>query len=220
MSDKLTISPCNVDENGNITGVKSEGFKVKLNPSNYSRERSIEYSEKKSLGQHGGEAKFSAYGADTVKFDLILDGTGVTGNKETDVKTQIEDLENVVYKYIGDKHEPNIVRLLWGSLILYGRLTSMSMEFTLFKPTGEPLRAKVSLSFRGSMTSAEEARRARRSSPDLTHSIEVKAGDTLPLLCYRIYQDSSYYLEVARANKISNFRDLKPGTRLQFPPIR
>lgn len=220
MVDKLTISPCNVDKDGNVTGIRSEGFKVKLNPSSYSRERSIEYSDKKAMGQHAGEAKFSAYGVDTVKFDLILDGTGVTGDSKTDVETQIKSLESVVYSYVGNKHEPNVVRLLWGSLILYGRLTSMSMEFTLFKPSGAPLRAKVSLSFRGSMTAEEESRRANRSSPDLTHSVEVKAGDTLPLLCYRIYQDSSYYMEIARVNNISNFRDLKPGTRLYFPPIR
>jgi nucleoid-associated protein YgaU len=57
------------------------------------------------------------------------------------------------------------------------------------------------------------------SSPDLTHLITVKAGDTLPLLCDRIYRDSGYYMEVARINGLSSFRNLQPGTTLKFPPL-
>jgi nucleoid-associated protein YgaU len=96
----------------------------------------------------------------------------------------------------------------------------MSVDYTLFKPSGEPLRAKVKLSFSGFMSKEEEALRANRSSPDLTHLIEVKAGDTLPMLCYRVYKDCSYYLEVAKVNGITNFRDLQLGTKLHFPPLR
>ena len=51
------------------------------------------------------------------------------------------------------------------------------------------------------------------------HLIEVKAGDTLPLLCYQIYQDCTYYIDVAKINNLTNFRDLKPGIKLQFPPL-
>lgn len=223
---KLTISSCTVDAAGNIkVDASKPKFEVMLNPSSYSRELSIEYSKSKTLGQHGGESKFSAYRPETVKFDLILDGTGVvptsSGSGQTSaVKTQIKQLESVVYGYDGEEHEPNPVRLLWGSLILFGRLTAMSLDYTLFKPNGEPLRAKVNLSFRGFMSATEESLRANRSSPDLTHRVEVKAGDTLPLLCHRIYQDSSYYPEVARVNNLSNFRHLEPGTRLYFPPLR
>jgi LysM repeat protein len=69
------------------------------------------------------------------------------------------------------------------------------------------------------MSPQEEALRANRSSPDLSHKVMVKAGDTLPLLCYRIYRDSSWYRDVARINNLDDFRDLKPGTRLVFPPL-
>ena len=86
--------------------------------------------------------------------------------------------------------------------------------------SGEPLRAKIKLAFSGFMSKEEEALRANRSSPDLSHLIEVKAGDTLPMLCYRVYKDCSYYLEVAKVNDITNFRDIKPGSKLHFPPLR
>ena len=57
------------------------------------------------------------------------------------------------------------------------------------------------------------------SSPDLTHRVTVKDGDILPLLTYKTYNDQSYYLQVARVNRLRNFRRLVAGTTLVFPPI-
>jgi nucleoid-associated protein YgaU len=56
-------------------------------------------------------------------------------------------------------------------------------------------------------------------SPDLTHVRVVKDGDSLPLMCYRIYGDARYYMDVARTNGLVNFRSLTPGTKLVFPPF-
>lgn len=123
----------------------------------------------------------------------------------------------MVYNYVGNKHEPNIVHIIWGTLYFVCRLTSFKVDYVLFKPDGTPLRAKVTLAFSGYMTNKEEALQAKRSSPDLTHIIEFKAGDTLPLLCQRVYQDGSYYQLVARVNNLSNFRAITPGTKLLFP---
>ena len=220
---KLSLTPYTVDDKGNISLETSKSFEVMLNPSAFSHSYSIRYNQEKVLGQAGGESKFSAVDPDKVNFDVVFDGTGVvdTGSASpTDVKTQINKLEDVVYSYVGDSHQPNYVRVLWSSLLFFGRLESMSVDYTLFKPTGAPLRAKVKLSFVGSVTKQEEAHRTNKSSPDLTHIIEVNAGDNLALLCHRIYKDSQYYPDVARANNLSHFSDIKPGDRLYFPPLR
>jgi len=220
----LVISPC-MDNKGSITVDTSTKFEVMLNPSSYTHSHSISHNQSKVQGQTAPESKFSAIGSETVSFDLLIDGTGVVppstpGSAAGDVKTQIGNLKGVIYKYDGNEHEPRIVRLLWGSLSFIGRLQSMSVQYTLFKPGGEPLRAKISLSFINYMSNAEESLRADRRSPDLTHVVEVRAGDTLPLLCYRIYKDCSYYTEIARINNITSFRDLQPGVKLSFPPLR
>ena len=220
---KLTINVCTV-ENGQMT-VGSEKFEVMLNPSSYSHTQSIEYDEMETMGQAGSDPQFAAIGNQTVKFDIMLDSTGVVppariGAKPKAVRDQVRALNSIVYQYKGNSHEPSVVRLLWGSFIFFGRLTSMSTDYTLFQPSGEPLRAKVSLSFIGFMSKEEEALVANRSSPDLSHKVVVKAGDTLPLLCYRIYKDSAYYMEVARFNGLTDFRSLEPGTTIDFPPLR
>jgi nucleoid-associated protein YgaU len=41
----------------------------------------------------------------------------------------------------------------------------------------------------------------------------------LPLLCQKVYRDGSYYMQVAKANHLASFRDIKPGTQLVFPPL-
>ena len=105
------------------------------------------------------------------------------------------------------------------TLIFFGRLESMATQYTLFKPSGDPLRAKVDLGFTGFMSTKEAELVSNRSSPDLSHRIEVRQGDTLPLLCSRIYGDPLYYLDVARFNGLSDFRRLTPGAKLHFPPL-
>ncbi|MCP4756016.1 MAG: peptidoglycan-binding protein [Proteobacteria bacterium] len=198
--------------------VKGGPFKVMINPSNYSHGHTIEYSKEKANDSIASELKFSQVKPETVKFNVIFDGTGVV-KSDKPVKTLIKDLREKVYEYEGSEHQTPHVKLVWGSFTFYGRLTTMSIDYTMFTPGGDPLRAKVDMNFEGYMDRSEESKTKDQQSPDLTHILEFKAGDTLPLACHRIYKDSSYYHEIAVYNNITNFRDIKPGTRLVFPPI-
>lgn len=222
LKKRLTINACAQETDGSITVFAKNKFEVMLNPSNYTHKHAINYSTKKTLGQLASDLKFNAIEPEDLNFTMIIDGTGAVQpvTADTDVKAQIQQLKTLVYEYNGEQHETNILRLLWGSLIFFARLTSMSIDYTLFKPSGEPLRAKVSLAFKGFMSNEEEKLKANRSSPDLSHRVEVKSGDTLPLLCYRVYNDCSYYRQVAKINNLSDFRNLTPGLKLHFPPLR
>jgi len=221
--EKLTITACTVDGNGKVSVDDSRQFKFALNPEKYDHSFAINYSDKSAIGQSAANTKFSGVEPQTLKISTMIDTTGAIGGAEAndrDLKTQLKELSDIVYKYDGDTHEPNPVEVLWGSQSFIGRLKSMTVDNTLFKASGEPLRAKLQLEFKSFMSNEEEALRANRSSPDMSHLVEVKAGDTLPSLCYRIYRDSSYYLEVARHNDVTDFRNLEPGSKLHFPPLR
>ena len=218
---KLAISPCNIAKSGKVKVEESKKFEVMLNPASYKQNEGITYNNTTAIGKVESEQKFSGINPKKLDLSIIIDGTGVVADaSKDDVKTQIDQLSDIVYKYRGEKHEPNHVRLLWGSLIFFGRLDSMSINYTLFAPGGTPLRAEVALSFSSFLTAKEEALLTNKKSPDMTHIVTIKAGDTVPHLCYRIYGDGAYYMQVARINNITNFRDIKPGTTLHFPPLR
>ncbi|HTI18917.1 MAG TPA: peptidoglycan-binding protein [Trinickia sp.] len=218
---KLSIAACKVNDGSISVDGSRDAFEAMINPAAYKRQLDIAYSEQHTLGQFSAAPKFSAILPEKLTLqDLVLDGTGVVEMASPkSVKDMIDVLLAVIYNYNGQKHEPNYVRLLWGTFIFFGRAESISIDYTMFKPSGEPLRAKVSLSFTGWMSAEESTLRANQSSPDLSHLVEVAMGDTLPLLCSRIYNDPSYYREVARINNLTNFRNLKPGTVLRFPPL-
>ena len=215
--EKLKLTQCKVND-GKVE-VDGNSFEVMLNPASYNSKYSISYNKDAALGKLASNLKFNMIKPQDFSFNIILDGTGVVDQSAPAVKDQIRGLRDIV-AYSGDEHQPPVTRVLWGTLIFFGYLTSMSVDYTLFKPSGEPLRAKITLAFKGFMSQEEESLRADRRSADLTHVVEVRAGDTLPLMCERIYKDSGYYIQVARLNNITNFRDIKPGTRLFFPPLR
>jgi hypothetical protein len=217
----MKISGCAVSKDGAVSVDSARPvFEAMINPAGYEHSFTIRYAKNKSLGQAGNEAKYSSTDPETLELkELVLDGTGVIPGRVIPVKTQVEQLRNTVYTYVGTNHEAPIVQLVWGGLIFYGRVNGMKMKYTLFKPNGDPLRAKVTLTLTEFSTAEEIAKEAQPSSPDLTHLVVVRAGDTLPLLCERIYKDPSYYLEVARINGLTAFRMLEPGARLRFPPL-
>lgn len=222
---QLTITPCNVNpKTGQAFPVEKDSYKAMINPAELTQKLGIEYESEVAPGRIASQAKFAAMRPATVDFKLVLDGTGVVPPandkaKSMSVRDHLEALLKVVYVMDGKKHQPNHVRLMWGSFVFYGRLTSLSTQYTLFKANGDPLRAHVTLSFVNFKTKSAESRETDKNSPDLSHSVEVLAGDTLPLLCHRIYGDERYYMAVARFNGLDDFRRLRPGTRLHFPPL-
>lgn len=216
---KLKISPCDIND-GVATVNGDPAFEAMINPSGYQQSSAIKYAKNPAVGVNT-EKKFSATTADKITFkELILDGTGVVeGSSATSVRAQIELLRKVAYNYQGSDHEPPVVEISWGPLLFKARLESLTIDYTLFKPSGEPLRAKISMGLVVYTSTEEALREASLESPDLTHLVEVKAGDTLPLLCYQIYKDCSHYIAVARLNNLSQFRQLEPGQVLRFPPL-
>ncbi|WP_373636614.1 peptidoglycan-binding protein [Yoonia sp. BS5-3] len=226
---KMTITRCSTSTS-QISPMSGDGnvFTTTINPSSYNRKYGTKFSgasadQGAAIGKPAPVPKFSASEPEEVSFDLTLDGTGVVPDAAgTTVAEQINKLRDIAYAYSGEEHEPDAVQIDWGDELkaFQGRLTSLEIDYTLFDPDGVPLRAAMKLKFIEALTEAQVALEANNQSPDLTHIVQVREGDTLPLLCERIYKDVSKYLEVARFNDLDNFRNLKPDTLLRFPPMR
>jgi len=194
-------------------------FNVLVNPEKYTHSHSVSYNKETGQGSPGTSIKFEKVDPEKVSFELVFDATGVIPGSSSPIQSQIDSFKELVYNYNGEIHSTNYLKLSWGTLLFKCRLTSLEVTYTLFKPDGTPLRAKANASFEEYTDANTIAKEANKSSPDLTHMRTVRSGDTLPLMCYRIYGDSKYYLHVAEANDLSDFRELKPGQTLLFPPL-
>ena len=198
----------------------NKSFSVMVNPQDYSIKDAIKYSDY----NEPRSKKFDRYEASVLTIPKIfLDTTGSIPVEKWpfngSIDEMIKKLKSIVYDYNGKNHEPSVVDILWGDLKVQGRLLSMETKFALFDKEGHPIRAEVNLSFALFKTFKDLEAESNKSSPDLTHVIEVRAGDTLPNLCNKVYNDPSYYMQVARVNNLSDFCRLVPGTRLVFPPL-
>ena len=198
---------------------KAGKYTVFLNPESFSHKSENTYNTPHPPGEPGDTPRFSYASDGSVSFSLVLDGTRTIGGKSIEVSAEIAKLKAVVLAYHGAIHSPFYVQLVWGNFLFNCRLTTFNVNYTLFRPDGTPVRAKVDLVFISAMDSKTLALLANKQSADLSHHYQVKAGDTLPQLCYRIYGDSKYYLQVAAHNHLIHFSRLVPGTVLSFPPL-
>lgn len=193
-----------------------------VNPESYSFNYTTVQNEDQAPGTSSTPPKFNKILPQELTFEFLFDRTGAIKDSPADPNGIIDDIEHfkkVTFDYQGDQHRPNYLKIAWGSLLFKGVLSSLDINFKLFRADGTPLRATASLAVTGFVEDNLRVALENNQSPDLTHFREVKHGDTLPLMTNRIYGDSKYYLEVAKANRIYDFRGLKVGTQIYFPPI-
>jgi len=212
-----------------ITGYTDENFQtafggqpytVMINPESIKLGRSIEYNEQQPPDSSSASQKYKSTPSDKLNFDITIDCTGIVDSKRTDMSVEIKALEKIVFTYNGKIHRPNFVKIQWGKNMLFkGVLTSFDISYTHFRPDGSALRAKVSLAFSQYVAPKTVKQQDQDQSPDVSHIVTVVEGDTLPQLCQKIWNDDSYYIQVARFNNLDKFRNMKGIEQLIFPPI-
>lgn len=222
---------------GELTKLKIKGFKDErfrqeiadgefntlLNPETYHIRYQISQNDQQAQGTSAAGPRFNKTLPEDLQLDFIFDRSGVIKGFDDQsgegIIGDIDQFKKIILDYNGDQHKPNYLIISWGSLLFKGSLKDMDITYKLFKPDGTPIRATVRATFKGFIEDNLRVARENNNSPDLTHIRMVNEGDTLPLMTFRIYGDSKYYLEVAKANKLVNFRKLIAGQQIFFPPI-
>ncbi|WP_286756101.1 LysM peptidoglycan-binding domain-containing protein [Roseivirga sp. UBA838] len=198
-------------------GSEIGSYTAMLNPESYTQSYNISYNEEQAPGTPEATLKYEKSTPTTLKFDLIFDATGVVNTSVTDVGSEIQKFRKVVYDYNGNIHSPNYLEVTWGNALVYQcKLTGMTVNYTLFKSDGTPLRAKVTVDFKEYVAPTKPI---KDNSPDMTHVKTVVSGDLLPSLTYNVYGDETHLLKVAEHNKLDSILHLKSGSTLYFPPL-
>ena len=218
-------------ENIQLTG-KPKIFEAFINPDEFTVNYHTNIDHTSTVGQTGTSGVFLSTTPMELALKFYLDGTKASGPLKSAEKAETSVAQKITefYEACGydtNRHRPKYVQIIWGDLsllrfnpeVFHGCLKSVSINYKLFTPSGAPLRAIINATFVEAIAPAKRDSAGKASSPDLTHVRVVKEGDTLPGLTQEIYGDFSYYLEVAKANGLADFRSLQPGTKLFFPPF-
>lgn len=219
MTTKLTIIAFSDEE---YKKQIDQPYSALINPEGLTVDLKVQLSDgDQGQGQASKSAKYVNTPPPVMNFDLLFDATGVVDGSSgsSDIATQIDSFMKLAFTVSGEQHQPNFLKLVYGDTLFKGRLEGVSIVYKLFKQDGKPLRAVLKCNFKSSKTEKVTDSYTEQKSPDLTHLRVVRQGDTLPLMCYEIYNDSGYYIQVAKVNRLVNFRNLKPGTELYFPPL-
>jgi len=217
----LAFSDSKKAESGGVAEA-DESFEALINPESYTIGYKLKFSESgQGHGTSGKQLKYQYTEPADMTFEFLFDNTGIIdGEPRESVADDLKKFKQVLIEYKGDAHEPRHFKLVWGeNSIFKGRVTLLDITYRLFNADGTPIRALAKVTFKSSIEEEKRAAKEDKQSPDLTHVRKVKRGDTLPLLCYQIYGDPRYYLQVAAHNGLTEFRSLKPGDTLRFPPI-
>src|SRR5688572_28197496 len=187
-------------DDGHKAAAPYDKFEALINPETYALDYKVEFKDGQGQGTSASQQRFTVKAPEEISFEFLFDSSGLIDGQSYDDKGVFEKVNNMKEMLTGldsSSHEPRHLKLGWGTMLFKGRCTSLNVAYKLFNHDGTPIRALCKASFKGSVEEGLRIAKDNLQSPDLTHYKIIKKGDTLPLLCYRIYGDSKYYIQVA-----------------------
>jgi len=195
-----------------------------VNPESFTQNFKVAVNIEQGQGNQGTHIDYKGTKPEELKLDFVLDGTEtlegyVYNSSDPSAKEQLKIFLEAVYNMNGEIHRPHFLCVQWGEFIFPGIVSNLDLNYSLFKPNGDPLRIKVSATFLNYVAQQERVEREGKQSPDLTHERLVKAGDRLDLITHKIYKKPKYVTQIARVNGLTSFRKIIPGAQLIFPSL-
>lgn len=173
-------------------GLSSKSIDVMYNP------------EELSLSQHtrvegeGNKVWFSRTQPDDLTVTLFFD----TYEKRSDVRKSTNEILALTEPWPAKKGAkvPPTVRFLWADRLFTGIVTQVSQRFTMFLPSGVPVRAELTVSIKEVLTDTEEIK--AQGLDNCRAMVTVSAGDRLDSIAYNVLGDSMQWRLIADANGI------------------
>ena len=182
-------------ENSNASQmkVKRDKIEVMYNP------------EELSLSQHAaveGEGN-NVWFSRTQPEDLVVTLFFDTYEKGSDVRKITNDILALTEPWPaknGGAKVPPTVRFLWADHLFTGIVTHVAQRFTMFLPSGAPVRAELTVTFKEVLTDKEEIR--AKGLDNCRALYTVTGSDRLGSIAYNTVGDLSQWRLIAEANGI------------------
>lgn len=204
---------------------ENESVECLFNPKELTWSKTVTVTQGKVANANMPQTTFGGGQPETLTMELFFDTYSEEALKKRDVRKAYTD---AVWKLLEidertrrskDGPRPPIVFFQWGDLTLFeGLITSITQRFTMFAPSGIPVRATLTVSFQQFVDKKQRKGQNPTSSGIGGERMwRVNDGDTLAWIAYKEYGDATKWRPIADANKLTRLRRLAPGTVLMIP---
>ncbi|BDI34268.1 peptidase M23 [Capsulimonas corticalis] len=199
-------------------------FKCLFNPTEYTIAKTNNWKSKEHTGENVPKIDFTGGQSRSLKMKLFFD---VFEEDGADVRTSVDMLWELALIYSDKQHpvtkksRPPLCLFQWGPNWQFTAVVaSLSVNYTLFREDGTPVRAMADVTF----TEAQDDAKKKPTNPT-SHGEggrkrrEVQPRDTLALIAFQEYGDANHWRRIADDNHLDDPRNLRPGQVLSIPPL-
>jgi hypothetical protein len=188
-----------------------------FNPQSYTISKANVWTYKPTQGTDLPKPEFGGGMPMQFRLSLLLDAS--LDGPNSSVKDQANQLMQAMH---GSGSAPKLITFSWGSVTLPKAVPmSISIQYALFHPNGEPVRAFVELELAQAeqLTPAGKAQNPTTRGTAGLRSHTVRVGDTLASIAHASYGDATQWRAIAEANGIDDPMRLTRGHSLAIPKV-
>jgi len=193
-----------------------------FNPKDFSVTKSNSWESKPPPGQAATPPSFTGGQPSELSLQLLFDSTLLTpAISVKKVATKLFEAMKASKNEGGVKNKtrPPTLTFTWGTFSFHGVAKSLAVQYQLFRPDGEPIRADVKLSLmQWDVELPKGQNPTTRSMGELGAHI-VRDGDSLASIAHRVYGDPTHWRLIAEANGIDDPLMLRSGQALSVPGL-
>jgi nucleoid-associated protein YgaU len=193
-----------------------------FNPKDFSVTKSNSWETKAAPGKTAAKPTFGGGQPRELTLQLLFDATLLTPQVSVkDATAKLFDAMNASKNEGGAKNKsrPPALTFAWGGFSFAGVAKSLTVQYQLFRPDGEPIRADVKLALMQWDVEGPKGQNPTTRSSSALGSHVVRDGDSLPSIAYRVYGDPTRWRAIAEENRIDNPFRLRSGRALRLPDL-
>jgi hypothetical protein len=180
-------------EKANIV-VQETGKKIPVmyNPTELSLNKTVH------LQGEGANIQFQRVSNDDLVVSLFFDSF----EQKTDIRKTTDQLVALTQPTTGAdvRKKPPVVTLTWAGPLFTGVIAKLEQKFTMFLPSGIPVRAEVAVTFKSVLTQQEDLR--ARGYYNCRQLWTVTENDRLYLIAEQVFGDPTLWRLIADTNNI------------------
>ena len=189
---------------------------VQFNPTEYQLQKQNTFAEIPIPGLETPPIQYIRGASEKLTTELLVDTSDTMEDVRELYVARIRGLLDIQ----SELHAPPIVQLIWDTDVFRGVVESLSVTYTMFRPDGRPVRAKLQLALKEYRPVEVQVRERPKLSPDFDKTYRVVAGDTPSGVAGKVYRKPGEWRAIMVANGIVDPRRLEPGTVLAIPKLR